>query len=331
MPTIAIGTMQWLRMATRYVRSEPSSVRPNDQCDRTLALQVHRGAMTLSPVMISPSKARLRSYYSGRHALITGGSTGIGAAVARQLVEAGAGVTLVARRARPLGQLAAELQRKRPDVEVRQLQLDVADQQAVAEVLPSELAACPVDLLVNNAGVAHVGTFLGTDTERFRALMETNLFGAISMCRAVLPQMLEGGGGDVVNVGSVLGLEGVYGYSAYSASKFALGGFTQVLRAELCHHGVRVFLVLPPNTDTAQLADEIAMLPPELLRLHTTSKVHSSESVAASLLHGVARGRFEIVPGFDTRMLVRTHRLLRSPLRAYFDWLVRRGLSANAR
>lgn len=85
-------------------------------------------------------------------------------------------------------------------------------------------------------------------------------------------------------------------------------------------------MLLPPNTDTAQLAAELEQIPPEMKRIHETSSVMSPQDVAEALLRGVARGRFEIIPGLEGRLLDRLHRTSHRPLRSYFDWHVRRGL-----
>jgi 3-dehydrosphinganine reductase len=263
--------------------------------------------------------------FAGKHALITGASTGIGAAIAARLAQLGCGVTLVARGADALEDAAARMSREQPGVTVRTLALDVADEAAVAEAIPRELAAQPADIVINNAGVAHAGRFLDTEPERFRALMEVNFFGTLWMCRAVVPHLRERGRGHLVNVASMAAIEGIYGYSAYASSKFAVYGFTQVLRAELKPDGIGVSVLLP-NTDTAQLAAELEQIPPEMKRIHETSSVMSPQDVAEALLRGVARGRFEIIPGLEGRLLDRLHRTSHRPLRSYFDWHVRRGL-----
>jgi 3-dehydrosphinganine reductase len=263
------------------------------------------------------------------HALITGGSMGIGLAAARQLVRQGAGVTLAARRRGPLEQAAQGLSREHAGARVRILELDVSDQEAVERRVRAEIAEQPSDLVLNCAGIAHAGRFLESAPQDFRAQVDTNYLGTVWVLRAVLPPMIERGSGHVVNVGSIAAIEGVYGYSAYSPSKFAVSGLSQVLRAELRPHGVKVSILQPPNTDTAQLEAERASAPAEMRRINETSRVMSPDAVAESLLRGVARGRFEIIPGLDSRAMARFHRLSPVPLRAYFDWHVRRALATR--
>jgi 3-dehydrosphinganine reductase len=142
-----------------------------------------------------------------------------------------------------------------------------------------------------------------------------------------VPHFRERGRGHLVNVASLAALEGIYGYSAYCGSKFAVYGLSQALRAELRPSGIAVSVVLPPNTDTPMLEAERALIPPEMSPVYDSFRVSSATEVAEALLRGVARGRFEVIPGFDNRLMDRLHRLSPAPMRAYLDWRVRRELA----
>lgn len=268
--------------------------------------------------------ARPAAYFAGKHVLVTGGSAGIGLAVARRLVGLGAGVTLVARRPEPLAEAAAELQRSHAGSRVRILALDIADEAAVAEAVPRELAEQPLDVLVNCAGISRAAEFLDAAPADLREHMEVNYFGAVWMCRAVVPHFLERGSGHVVNVGSTASLIGVFGYSAYTPPKFALYGFSEVLRAELRRQGVGVTVVLPSSTRTGMLEEELADAPPETRAIILSGRVLSPEQVADALVRGVAKGRFEVVPGADIRLSVRAYRLVPGIGRAVLDREARR-------
>ena len=259
--------------------------------------------------------------YAGRHALVTGGSDGIGLAVARGLVARGAGVTLVARRPHRLEEAAASLA---AGGTVRTLPLDVADEAAVAGVIATELAEQPADLLVNCAGIANPAEFLDADPADLRAHMDVNYFGAVWMTRAVVPHFLARGGGHVVNVGSTAGLIGVYGYAAYTPPKAALYGLSEVLRAELAPRGIDVTIVLPGTTRTKMLDHELAVAPAETRRIIMSAQVQDPEDVATALLDGVARRRFEIVPGIEGSVSLRAYRAVPAIGRAYLDWESRR-------
>jgi len=159
--------------------------------------------------------------------------------------------------------------------------------------------------------------------------MRINFLGPVALIRAAIPHLVARGGGHVVNVGSVAGALGVYGYTAYSASKFALHGFSECLRAELAPLGIRVSVVLPPETDTPMLAGEQAYLPAETRAIAGTIAMLSADAVAKAILAGVARGRFEITPGAATRWTVRLARTFPWLLRAYCDWRQRSAAFAS--
>lgn len=238
--------------------------------------------------------ADIASYFHGKHVLITGGSSGIGLAMAKRIVAVGGTVTLIARRESVLAEAKATLGGK-----AHTLSVDIADADAVNSKVGAHIEAHPADMLINNAGWVMPGRFLELESKAIRDMMEINYFGTVHMCRAVLPQMVARKAGHVLNVSSMAGSIGIYGYSAYAASKFALVGFSQCIRAELWPHNVRVSVALPPDTDTPQLAFENQYKPKETKAIAGTVKMMTAEAVAEALLAGMAKGTFEIVPGFD--------------------------------
>lgn len=159
---------------------------------------------------------RASGHFAGKHALITGGSSGIGLAIARRLVDLGAGVTVVARRPEPLRSAAAVLSGRRGGARVRMLSLDVSDQAAVTESVPRELAEQPIDAVVNAAGVSHPRMFLDATPEELREQMEVNYWGTVWVTRAAVSHLLERGGGNLVIMGSIAGRIGVHGYAGYT-------------------------------------------------------------------------------------------------------------------
>jgi 3-dehydrosphinganine reductase len=267
----------------------------------------------------------VHAHYAAKHALITGGSAGIGLELARRLVDLDAAVTLVARGEGPLADAAAKLTEHRPNAQVATLPLDVADETAVGELVPGEIDERPLDILINCAGIAKPSEFVAAESSDLRAQMEINYFGALWMTRAVVPHFLERGAGQLVNMGSTASLIGVYGYAAYCPPKFALYGLSEVLRAELAPRGIGVSIVLPGSTRTRMLERELAEAPPPTRRILTSNKVLSTEAVADAALRGVARGRFEIIPGLDNRLSTRAYRAAPAIGRAILDREVRRG------
>jgi len=182
-----------------------------------------------------------------RTALVTGASSGIGEACARQLARAGARVIVTARRRDRLEALAAEL-----DGPIHPLELDVSDHHAVQRALdelPTEWR--DIDLLVNNAGLAAgLGPLWDNDPADWWAMLDTNVAGAMSVAAAVLPGMVERGRGDVIMIGSIAGREAYPGGAAYCASKAAVHQLTDALRGDLHGTGVRLCLVEPGMVET---------------------------------------------------------------------------------
>ena len=190
--------------------------------------------------------------FAGRNAIVTGASSGIGRDLATMFASQGANVALVARRGQLLHDLAVELTEF--GVEALPIVCDVTDQ---AQVNRAVVEACDefgtVDIAVNNAGVLIPSLFSEASVEDLRQMMDVNFFGAVHMTRAVLPIMQDSGCGNVVNIASIAGRRGGATLSGYSASKFALIGFTESLRVELFGSGVIASLVVPASVDTEML------------------------------------------------------------------------------
>lgn len=192
----------------------------------------------------------------GQVAVVTGGSRGIGLAIARELAEAGATVAVVGRNGERAAQAAAEL----PGEGHRGYACDVADGEAVkATVAAVESELGPVALLVNNAGITRDNILLRLGDEEWDEVMDTNLKGAFNFIRAVTRGMMKRRQGVVVNVSSVVGLMGNAGQSNYAASKAGLHGLTKSVARELASRGVRCNAIAPGYilTDmTAELTDD---------------------------------------------------------------------------
>ena len=182
---------------------------------------------------------------SGRHAVVTGGGRGIGAAIAAALAAAGAKLTLMGRTLALLEEKAAALPA------ARAIACDVTDEQAVAAAFAEAAEAFgPVAILVNNAGGAASAPLARTSLELFRQMLDVNLVSAFLCSRAVLPDMLAQGFGRIVNVASVAGLKGAPYISAYAAAKHGVVGLTRALAMETAGKGITVNAVCPSYTET---------------------------------------------------------------------------------
>ena len=181
----------------------------------------------------------------GRVALVTGAARGTGEAIARRLAAGGARV-VVTDLLEPEGKAVAE------SVGGRFERLDVSDAEAWSRVVDGVVEAQGgLDVLVNNAAVLHMGTVANTDPEVFRRVLDVNTVGPFLGIRAAAPALKAGGGGAIVNVGSVDGLMGMNGLTAYCASKWGLRGLAKAAALELGRDGIRVNTVCPAGGNPA--------------------------------------------------------------------------------
>jgi len=187
---------------------------------------------------------------AGRHAIVTGGGSGIGAATAAELARLGARLTLIGRREAPLAETCAELSR----LHGGKHSYEVADVTTPEAVTAAFERAGPASILVNNAGAAESAPFLKTDLALLERMMSVNLNAAFLCAQAVLPAMLEARHGAIVNVASTAGVTGYAYVAAYCAAKHALVGMTRALAREVAAKGIVVNAVCPGYTDTDLVA-----------------------------------------------------------------------------
>jgi len=243
---------------------------------------------------------------AGLRVLVTGASEGIGRAIAKEAAKRGCRVLAVARKRPDLAALAAEVAVEGGTLEV--LAGDVTrgdDHRAMAAAMTERFGGA--DVLINNAGIGATGHFLDSDPDTLRRIFETNYFGTVELTRVFIPLLKQGTRPAIVNISSVLGRKGWPGRSLYSASKFALAGFSDALRAELDRFGVSVIVINPGLTQTnfsKNLLERKARVQLDHLRGMT------AETVAAKTLDQLAADCDELTLTRQGRLLVFANRLL---------------------
>lgn len=262
------------------------------------------------------------SEWQDQVALITGGSSGIGLAAGRLLASQGAHVFLVARKSERLKEALNLLEEARQNpsqcFQIYSADVSKVDQAAAAVDFVCSHSGTP-NLILNSAGVVHPGYFTDLELERFQWMMDINFHGTVNIIKAALPALLARRSGRIVNISSAASFLGFIGYSAYAASKYAVNGFSEALRAELRMHGIQVSLAFPPDTDTPQLEYEQLYKPVETKALTGTVRPISAETAASQILKQAAAGKFLIFPTFDVKLMFYLTRWLGGALHPLVD------------
>ncbi len=192
----------------------------------------------------------------GKTAVVTGGTKGIGRAIAEGLISAGANVVVTARNHAEVDSRVAELSVTAPG-RVAGFACDVREYEQVQALFQKAIAAFDnVDILVNNAGIGIFSLVEEMLPEDFRAVIETNLLGVYFCCHETIPYMKRRGGGYIFNISSLAGTNAHPKMAAYNASKFGLNGFSEALMQEVRHHGIKVSYIMPGSVNTEFGGDE---------------------------------------------------------------------------
>jgi short-subunit dehydrogenase len=247
-----------------------------------------------------------RRSIAGGRILVTGASQGIGRAIAEAAAGRGAKVLAVARSEGQLQELALKARAQGGTLEP--LVADVTnpdDRRRMVKAARQHFGG--LDVLVNNAGIGATGHFAEVSPERLRKIMEVNFFALTETTRAFLPLLREGHQPAIVNISSIAGKRGIPARSEYSASKFAVQGFSEALRAEVAKDGLDVILVCPGLTQTnfsQNMIEQKARLPLDHMR------GMSAEQVAAATLRALELGRREVCLTLQGRLITLVSRFL---------------------
>ena len=266
--------------------------------------------------------------YSGKIAYITGGSSGIGLACAELLAARGADLVIFARGQQQLERALKEIEGNRVSEKQRFLAvgLDVS-QRSHAENLLRKTAVDfgSPDILINSAGVSFPQRFEDIPYAKFDEIVRVNLNGTWNTVSILLPFMKERGGA-IVNVSSVAGYIGVFGMTAYSASKFAVTGFSEALRSELKRFNISVSVLCPPDVDTPMLERAGKIKPEETKAISAAAAVMKPRDVARDVIKGMGRGQFLILPGAGTKYTYLMKRLFPGLVESIIDGKIRKAV-----
>jgi len=249
--------------------------------------------------------------YANANVYLIGGSSGIGLAAAKEFSSLGADVIIFGRTEKRLQEACTAIAGCRLSDSQRfdGRTLDIAVEKDVQSVLPEAVAAFGVPhIVVNCAGRAYPGYFPAITGHQFRETLAVNFCGMWYCLQALLPHMRETGG-RIVNVSSMAGFMGIFGFTDYCASKFAVIGFSEALRSELRPCGIHVSVLCPPDTDTPGFQVENQTKPVETERISGNIKPMSAQDVARAMVAGMEKGKFIIIPGGEGKMVFLLKRL----------------------
>lgn len=268
----------------------------------------------------------MQAGFTGKIVAITGATGGMGRALCRRFGRAGAKLALLDQHAEALWAFAAELARE--NIAAFAVQFDVVDEAACHKAMQAVVAHYGgLDLLLNNAGLAHRSPFAQTQSEVFRRVMNVNFYGALYCTQAALPALLQSKGAIIV-MSSIAGFSPLLGRSGYSASKYALHGLFESLRAELHERGVRVLMVCPGFTATGIEKNALGGDGrPATHPRSTTGRIATPEEVAEAIFSAARRNKPLLVHSFVgklayyiSRMLPQLYeRLMRNRLRVELE------------
>ncbi|NIA15005.1 MAG: SDR family NAD(P)-dependent oxidoreductase [Nitrospiraceae bacterium] len=265
-----------------------------------------------------------KASFRGQHVIITGGSAGIGLCMAHELARRGADLTILARGRERLDAARADLAAHGGRVFADSC--DVTDAETLAVCIDRARAELgPIDGVVANSGYCHPGYFHELNPADLKRQVDVNLTGCLYTLRLTIPLLRENGGGFIAITSSPAGNAGVFGFSAYGATKAALNHLAHILRAEYARDGIRVHLLLPPDTDTPGYEREVLLYPRETKAILEGGRLFAPERVARQFADGIARNKKRITIGFEAHLLLFIVRYCPFLWDTYVRWKTRGG------
>ena len=268
--------------------------------------------------------------FQNKHVYLVGGSSGIGLAIAEKLVGAGAHVMIISRSLTTLQKALSILEAKRTNTQqkIESTSLDVSNHQQTHITLNELVDSFGVpDALINCAGRSIPQHHDDISYEQFDETLKINLYGCRNTVAALIPHMKshkKESGGLIVNTASLAGIIGVFGMTDYSASKFALIGYSEALRSEVKKHNIKVMVLCPPDTDTPGFENENKTKPAETHAVSESASLLTSEQVANAFFKALPKRNMLIVPGVAGKFSVVMKRFFPRVVELVMDRGVRR-------
>lgn len=259
-------------------------------------------------------------FYQDKIAFITGGSTGIGLAIAKALSKEGCNVVVFARTIVKLETAVTEIKQNsnQQSQKVNFYSVDTSDNTDTKKVFEKAITENGIpDFLINCVGIAQPDYFENISFENFDRLIKTNLYSTWNSVQAIVPYMKQKGGA-ILNTSSVAGFIGVFGYTDYCMTKFGIIGFSDALRQEIQRYNISVSVLCPPDTDTPGFEAENATKPAETKAIAGNAKLLNADFVANVVLRGIQREQKMIIPGFDGKMTL----ILKRFFPRLVDWIM---------
>jgi 3-dehydrosphinganine reductase len=258
--------------------------------------------------------------------VITGASSGMGLDFAKTYAKQGANVILLARNQTRLDNAVRECKNCADNAEQRILafSVDVTDKEQLTACVKELKATVSVpDVLILSAGIVASVRFVEQTEQDFENILKTNVMGSRAVVQAFLPEMMANRQGNICFISSLGGLIPAYGYSGYSASKFALVGMAGAMRQELTEYNIGVSVVCPPEVDTPMVEKEAESILPQTRFIKDLGGTLSVEAVTQSVLKGIAKNRFMIIPGVMAKLSYWNARMFPRTFAAIMNLLIR--------
>jgi 3-dehydrosphinganine reductase len=258
--------------------------------------------------------------------VVTGGSSGIGLDIAKAYSKKGANIILLARNEARLNKAVNECKAlvKSETQQILSFSVDVTNKVQLTSVVTAiKQQVGDPDLLVLSAGIVASVRFIEQNDDDFDAIVQTNVMGSRAIAKAFLPEMIERKSGQICFISSLGGIISTYGYSAYSASKFAIVGMAGCMRQELAEYNIGVSVVCPPEVDTPMVTKESAHILPQTRFIKDLGGTLQPGAVTKATLKGVAKNKFIIVPGLMAKISYWQARVFPETFTAFIQFLVR--------